>query len=703
MKDKRDSASGSNPKHEEENRSAINNTSNGVFKPSLIFKFQGKTLLQVLDGVQVPYISPSPDITDIYNANSSLRDRVSILNPKKPAPDTATPWLNPKASTPDPVISRVVTVPTVFAPTTITIPTIQLHDYFQRPDPEIPATLQRYRSELRSAFPPHAPIPDDVFYSGTCKVTYLNDSTEKIPYPDWCHITTTNYYDESEPLIEYYTPEEWNAFTLQEQCSVTLFLDDLKAKDTMKLKKKTKVKRPKQGLVYHANGQKYATLEDVIVPKQIHQSIRHNLSEIGHPTDHKTIQMVHAYEYHLASDHSFSTLHGVKNFDDPFDKIGKTIKRPNPDRFKGDKDEKYSKQYNTFESELQSEECCGITFTTTQGDFVCDQVTRLRNNEKIIERELKKHYKGCSVMWCMSPHKNGYLHAHLIVDRVISPGFQKHLKQIYMRTDPGLNTHSIDFVNNETPESVHRCFSYVYTNLLPKPTNEKEVFAKTVADAAIWNCTHSADYTGINKLYMSGPVAQKVKEMMRPDTKFNGTIYEKVTLTKASGNEEDLVDIAFDELPERRVNRLLHYMKEYCPQIMQLYIQRGITDPFEMVKLHWKAHYANSIEKRQVEKAAILDLKKTINQLNFFHQKMYSIHYKDAIYSGLTELKAMQKAYGRTFDTKFASLHKRWLDEWIPQYPRISLPDDYDPTIVSIDTPEVRVFVPKMVVSAIPA
>lgn len=648
MSDKRDSASGSNPKHEEENLSTIDTTSNGVFKPS-------------------------SDVLPCVNVTHNV-----LLHPH-----------------------------------------VQLHNFFQRPDPIIPDTLQRYRSALRSAFPPHAPIttPDEIINLGTCNFTISAPTTEKIPYPSWCHITTTNYYSESEPLIDFYTPDEWNAFTLREQCSITLFLEDLKAKDTLKEKKKTKVKKPKQGRDYHANHQVYASLEEVVVPKDAYKKYRHQLSQIGHLPEndiHRTIQMLHAFDTHLSSATPFIVIHNAKNFNDDLNTVGKDVTKPTPDIFKGDKDDEYSTKIDLFESISYSENShvsC-ITITAPHDGFSCDHAMILKHITKTVLAELRTQYKGCSLIYAPSHHKDGYLHMHIIIDRAITPGLQKYFRDVFLSSHPGLSRDGIHFYNNKHPEStepypvpehgsITKCFSYFKDNVLPKPKDEKDAFAKKVADATMWNCNRSPDYVGIHKLDMSGPVATAVYDKLRPKNKFNGTIYERVTLTKASGNEEDLVDIAFDELPKKRVQKLVEFMTESCPQIMEHYMKKGITDPFEIVKLHWKAHYAYSIKQRQAEKAAIIDLKTTIHKLNFFRQKMYSIHYKSAKCSGLSELEAMTRAYEHTLDPRYASLHKRWLDEWIPQYPRIQLPDDFDATTVHVpDIPDVRVFVPTMVVHA---
>lgn len=562
-----------------------------------------------------------------------------------------------------------------------------LNNYLLPADPLIPESLHRIREKLRSSIPvtpkyhPKWHHRIDVIDGQIVRTPYFlaNElttvDTRKLPYPKWCHTTIKNDYGFTEDFT-IFTKEEWDAFTITEQSSIQFHHDDLVKKE--ELKSQPKVKKNKSGRPYFANLKEYDTLDEVVIPPETFKSYRAKLTNIDyHPKTKmiKTTKQLHCFNTHLESASSFVTQHGVKAFNAPLTDAGKSVHIPHFDRFKGDKDDYYQEQSDRFDAEILAEgsDVCNLTITNPIGDddFIGDHLMKLKVIVEIMRDEIDKCYKGCSQKHTYSNNKNGYAHAHLMVNRAISPGFQKYLTDVYMANCKGASRSGIFFSNNKNPNNtlsfevpvqntIERALSYFNKNLFPTPTTEKEAISLKLFESAMWNSSRDPDYTPVYKLYMRGPIAQKVKKSMRPEVKSNDDIYEMVELTKSSGNVETLFDVAFDELPKRKVRKLVNSLLTKYPEIYQFYLNKGITDPVEIVKAHWKAQFAASIDKRIKEKAEIDELNKTIRQMNIFEQHIYGIHYLNLICSGLTKLEAMKKAYDRTFDPKWDTPHIAW-------------------------------------------
>lgn len=592
-----------------------------------------------------------------------------------------------------------------------------LHNYLLPSEPLIPESFQRIREKLRSSIadtPKYHPIwhkrleingdklvRTPYFLAG--ELTTVDN--RKLPYPKWCHTTIKNEYGFTEDFT-IFTKEEWDAFTISEQSSIQFHHDDLVKNE--ELKSTPKVKKEKAGRPYFANNKEYNTLDEVVIPPEIFKSYRADLAKIHHlPKDQviKTTKLLHCFNTHLESASSFVTQHGVKAFNSPVTDTGKSVHIPNLDRFKGDKDDYYQEQSNRFDAEILAEgsDVCILTITNpiADDDFIGDHLMKLKKVVEIIRDELDKCYKGSSHKLTYSNNKNGYAHAHLMVNRAISPGYEKHLTDVYMNNCKGASKYGIRFSNNKNPANVlpfdvpvqntiEGGFRYFKKNLFPIPTTEHEAISLFLADAAIWNASRDKDSTVVQKLYMRGPISQKVKMSMRPEPKSDVNVYEMVELTKSSGNTETLFDIAFNELPKRKVRKLVNYLLNDCPEIYAFYLNKGVTDPVEMVKAHWIAHYAASINKRIKEASEINELQKMVRELNIFEQHIYEIHYQNWICSGLTKLEAMKNAYDRTFDPKWDKKHI----EWAASFSKLSgleVPDEYHEYV------PVQVFRPKFI------
>lgn len=562
-----------------------------------------------------------------------------------------------------------------------------LNNYLLPAEPLIPESLHRIREKLRSSItdaPKYHPIWHqhiDVVDGVIVRTPYFlaNEltpvDTRKLPYPKWCHTTIKNEYGFSEDFT-IFTKKEWDAFTITEQSSIQFHHDDLVKKE--ELKSQPKVKKNKSGRPYFANLKEYDTLDEVVIPPETFKSYRAKLTNIDyHPKTKmiKTTKLLHCFDTHRASASSFVTQHGVKAFNSPLTDVGKSVHIPHLDRFKGDKDDYYQEQSDRFDAEILAEgsDVCNLTITNPIGedDFICDHLMKLKEVVEIMRDAIDKCYKGCSQKHTYSNNKNGYAHVHLMVNRAISPGFQKHLRDVYMNACKGASPHGIEFSNNKNPNnelpfdtpvqnSIDGALNYFNKNLFPIPTTEKEAISLKLFESAMWNSSRDPDYTPVYKLYMRGPIAQKVKKSMRPEPKSDVNVYEMVELTKSSGNTETLFDVAFNELPKRKVRKLVNHLLNDCPEIYAFYLNKGITDPVEMVKAHWIAHYAASISKRIKEASEITELQKMVRELNIFEQHIYEIHYLNLICSGLTKLEAMKKAYDRTFDPKWDKKHIEW-------------------------------------------
>jgi len=470
-----------------------------------------------------------------------------------------------------------------------------------------------------------------------------------------------------------FTKEEWDALTITEQSSIQFRHDDLVKKE--ELKTQPKVKKEKSGRPYFANNKEYNTLDEVVIPTETYKSYRDNLTKIGyHPKTKmiKTTKQLHCFNTHLQSASSFVTQHGVKAFNSPVTDTGKSVHIPHFDRFKGDKDNYYQEQSDRFDAEILAEcsDVCNLTITCPIGDddFIGDHLMKLKEVVEIMRDEIDKCYKGCSQKHTYSNNQNGYAHVHLMVNRAISPGFQKHLRDVYMNACKGASPNGIHFYNNKNPKnelpfevpvqnSIDGALNYFNKNLFQTPTTEKEAISLKLFESAMWNSSRDPDYTPVYKLYMRGPIAQKVKKSMRPEPKSDVNVYELVEITKSSGNVETIFDVAFNELPKKKVRKLVNHLLNDCPEVYAFYLNKGITDPVEMVKAHWIAHYAASINRRIKEASEIKELQKMVRELNIFEQDIYEIHYLNLICSGLTKLEAMKKAYDRTFDTKWDKKH----------------------------------------------
>jgi len=621
-----------------------------------------------------------------------------------------------------------------------------LHNYLLPADPLIPESLHRIREKLRSSIPDapkyhpiwhqHIDVVDGVIVR-TPYIT-LGELTPKdprsLPYPKWCSTTIKNEYGFTEDFT-IFTKEEWEAFTITEQCSIQFRHDDLVKKE--ELKSQPKVKKEKAGRPYFANNKEYDTLDEVVIPTETYKSYRDNLTRIDyHPKTKmiKTTKLLHCFDTHRASASSFVTQHGVKAFNSPLTDAGKSVHIPHFDRFKGDKDDYYQEQSDRFDAEILAEgsDVCDLTITNPIGDddFIGDHLMKLKAIVEIMRDEIDKCYKGCSQKHTYSNNKNGYAHAHLMVNRAISPGFQKYLTDVYMANCKGASRNGIHFSNNKNPNNelpfetpvqntIEGAFRYFNKNLFPTPTTEKEAISLKLFESAMWNSSRDPDYTPVYKLYMRGPIARRVKKSMRPEPKSDVNVYELVELTKSSGNVETIFDVAFDELPKRKVRKLVNHLLNDCPEIFEFYHNKGITDPVEMVKAHWKAQFAASINRRIKEKAEIDELNKTIRQMNIFEQHIYEIHYLNLICSGHTKLEAMKKAYDRTFDTKWDKKHIEWaasfsklsgletpdafheyvpLQIFRPKYigPNVNIPPAADTHNISITPPSGDIVIPSI-------
>jgi len=511
----------------------------------------------------------------------------------------------------------------------------------------------------------------------------LNKSYDQFPYPDF-----------GEGI---YTKSEWGEMNLSAQCAVYNFWNELKLKDeeAKKRRQKSKEKSHKKQKSLWLNKKEYTNFDDVPTPPvEEYQSYYGELKRIGHLPECQiipTVKLLYLYDDFMSSIKAFNTMHNVKNIDDPIDAVGVDVHMPCPSRYRDELDEKYTRQIDTFKAicEERNRHVCLITITTSQKNkFICDQAALLREVDIIIKKELKKQFKGISIIDVLSYHSTGYSHTHLIVDYALSPEMQKYMTDVYVNSHEGASRNGINFINYKNPNSPlslpipedstpDRCFGYLKKNAVTSPTTEKEAFAKTLFNACHWFISKSSDYTGMNRINMSGPIGAEVEKRMKKKVKPSGRIYERISITKSSGNTVDVIDIAFDEIPKRKKQKVAEYLSER-PRILKQYLNKGITDIYQIVELHWKAHYLESIEKRKADKAVMIELKKKINALSLLEYQFYLIHYKTHVVDK-EELLAMQIAYDRTIDPKWNYAHQRWLPLILERNPGIKPPVNYHP------------------------